>query len=119
MSSVSSSANGGGFPWILAGFTGFAVLLAVLLNLQSPASSDPAEPARLANQEEILKAQGELLGKMGLKDDARREQIFAATLQRLAQRKPAASTQVVPGSPTQLKQAAAAAPAAPAAAPKK
>ena len=59
---------------------------------------------------------GDLLAKMGLKDDAKRSALFDATLQRLAQRKPASSTQVVPGSPTQLKQAAAAAPAA---APKK
>jgi hypothetical protein len=116
MSSDSSSATGGGSFWILAGFTGFAVLLALLLNLKSPAATDPAAPARLANQEEILKAQGDLLAKMGLKDDAKRSALFDATLQRLAQRKPASSTQVVPGSPTQLKQAAAAAPAA---APKK
>jgi hypothetical protein len=44
--------------------------------------------------------------------------VFDKTLTLLSSRKPAPSTQVVPGSPTQLKQAAAApAPAAPAAAP--
>lgn len=105
---------GAPFLWVLGAFTSFAILLAVFLNLAKPAPADPREPERLANKEEITKAQAELLGKLGMTDAGKKGAIFDKTLAFLAGRKPSASTQVVPGSPTQLKQAAAPAPAAPA-----
>lgn len=109
--------SGAPFLWVLGAFTSFAILLAVFLNLARPAPADPREPERIANKEEISKAQNELLAKLGMTDAGKKAAVFDKTLALLASRKPAPSTQVVPGSPTQLKQAAAPAPAAPAAAP--
>lgn len=118
MSAAATSPNTGSpFLWALGAFASFAVLLALFLNLAKPGEVDPRAPERLANTAEIFKAQAELIAKMGLDDAAKKVQIFDKTLELLKSRKPAASTQVVPGSPTQLKQAAASvpAPAAPAA----
>ncbi len=119
MSAAAQSPKPGApFLWVFGAFTGFAILLAVFLNFAKPGEADPRAPERLANKEEITKAQAELIAKMGLDDAAKKDAVFDKTLTLLASRKPAASTQVVPGSPTQLKQAAAPAPAAaPAAAP--
>ncbi|MES2596169.1 MAG: hypothetical protein V4662_12575 [Verrucomicrobiota bacterium] len=117
---ASSTKTGATFLWVLGAFTGFAVLLAILLNARKPAEVDPRIPERLANKEEITKAQTDLIAKLGLNDANKKGQIFDKTVELLNTRKAAASIQVVPGSPTQLKQAAAAAtpaPAAPAAAP--
>ena len=115
---ATSPKTGSPFLWVLGAFASFAVLLAFFLNLAKPGEVDPRAPERLANTAEIVKAQTELVAKMGLNDAAKKGQIFDKTLELLKSRKPAPSTQVVPGSPTQLKQAAApAAPAAPAAAP--
>jgi len=111
---ASSTKTGATFLWVLGAFTCFAIVLAVVLNAGKPAEVDPRIPERLANKEEITKAQSDLIAKMGLADAAKKGQIFDKTLDLLKTRKAAASTQVVPGSPTQLKQAAAAAPAAPA-----
>ncbi len=108
------------FLWVLGAFTSFAVLLAIFLNVGKQASADPREPERLANKEEIAKAQLALVSKMGINDAVKKAAVFDKTLALIASRKPAPSTQVVPGSPTQHKQAAAPAPAAaPAAAPTK
>lgn len=115
---ASISKPGAPFLWVFGAFTSFAILLAIFLNLAKPAPVDPREPERLANKAEILKAQSDLTAKMGLNDSAKKAGLFEKTLALIASRKPAPSTQVVPGSPTQLKQAAAVpAPAAPAAAP--
>jgi hypothetical protein len=51
---------------------------------------------------------------MGLNDLAKKSAIFDKTLTVLSSRKPTTSTQVVPGSPTQIKQAAAPAATTPA-----
>ena len=112
---ATSPKTGSTFLWVLGAFASFAVLLAFFLNLAKPGEVDPRAPERLANSAEITKAQNELVDKMGLSDAAKKGQIYDKTLELLKSRKPAPSTQVVPGSPTQLKQAAA--PAAPAAAP--
>jgi hypothetical protein len=113
MSAAPASKSGAPFLWVLGAFTSFAILLAVLLNLAEPAPLDPREPERLANKEEITKAQKEILSNLGLSDPNSKSAIFDKTLTFLATRKPAASTQVVPGSPTQLKQAAASSAPAP------
>ena len=114
---ASTSKPGAPFLWVFGAFTSFAILLAIFLNFAKPASVDPREPERLANKEEILKAQTELTAKMGLNDSGKKSAVFDKTLSLIASRKPAPSTQVVPGSPTQLKQAAAAPAPAPAATP--
>lgn len=115
------SKSGSSFIWVLAAFASFAVLFLVLQSLGAKQGAvDPRAPERTANTAEIVKAQSELIAKMGLNDAAKKQAIFDKALGMLASRKATTSTQVVPGSPTQLKQAAAAAspaPAAPAAAP--
>lgn len=111
---------GATFLWVLGAFAGFAVLFTIIQSVNgSKLGHDPRESERAANTVEILKAQNENLGKIGLSDAAKKKAIFEKTLSSLAAKKPAVSTQVVPGSPTQLKQAAATAPApaAPAATP--
>lgn len=119
MSTPETPSKGGAtFLWVLGTFAVFAVLLSLIQSFVRQPDADPRAAERLASKEEILKAQADLTAKMGLDDLARREAVFARTVQEIKARKPAASAQVVPGSPTQLKQAAAApAPAAPAAPP--
>jgi hypothetical protein len=118
---VIHSKSGSSFFWVLAAFASFAVLFLIIQTLAAkPGAVDPRAPERSANTAEIVKAQNELIAKMGMNDTAKKQAIFDKALGVLASRKPSTSTQVVPGSPTQLKQAAASAapaPAAPAAAP--
>lgn len=110
------SKSGSSFFWVLAAFASFAVLFMILQTLGAKQGEvDPRAPERAANTAEIVKAQTELVAKMGMNDAAKKQAVFDKTLGVLASRKPSTSTQVVPGSPTQLKQAAAPAPAAPAA----
>lgn len=114
---VQSSNTGTTFLWVLGAFASFAVLFLVIQTVGAKQGAvDPRAPERTANTAEITKAQAEVISKMGLNDAAKKEAIFAKSLEWLNARKPTTSSQVVPGSPTQLKQAAAAAPA-PAAAP--
>lgn len=109
---------GATFLWVLAAFAGFAVLFSIIQALNgSNEDFDPRAEQRLANTAEIQKAQNENMAKIGMNDPAKKEAIFEKTISAIGGRKPAVSTQVVPGSPTQLKQAAAAAAAAPAAKP--
>lgn len=107
---------GATFLWVLGAFAGFAVLFSIL---QSTVTTpvDPRVPERLAAKEEITKLQDANLTAMGLKDPAKKAEVFSKALTALKAKPVGASTQVVPGSPTQLKQAAAAAPAAAPAAP--
>lgn len=115
-STASSSKAGATFLWVLGAFASFAVLFYLIQALfVHPGEVDPRAPERLANKEEIVKAQSEIIAKMGLNDSAKKSAIFDKTLETLKSRPAGASTQVVPGSPTQLKQAAAPAPATPAA----
>lgn len=112
---------GATFLWVLGAFAGFTVLFVLFQSaVDSKLGEDPRAPERTANTAEILKVQGENMAKMGMTDAAKKKALFEKTLTGVGAKKPAASAQVVPGSPTQLKQAAAAAapaPAAPAAAP--
>lgn len=111
-----SKKAGATFLWVLGAFAGFAVLFSVLQSTVST-PEDPRVPERLAAKEEITKLQDANLTAMGLKDPAKKAEVFNKALTTLKAKLVGASTQVVPGSTTQLKQAAAAAPAAPAAAP--
>ena len=107
---------GATFLWVLGAFAGFAVLFIVIQAMSaSKLGFDPRADERAANTAEILKAQTENLAKIGFSDAAKKKAVFEKTLADLGAKKPAVSTQVVPGSPTQLKQAASAMPAAPAA----
>lgn len=109
---------GATFVWVLGAFAGFAVLFILIQSItDSKQGFDPREQERRAYTAEILKAQSENIAKLGLNDEAKKNAVFTKTLAALGAKKLGVSTQVVPGSPTQLKQAAAAAPAPAAAAP--
>ena len=104
------SKSGSSFFWVLAAFASFAVLFVIIQTLAAkPGAEDPRAPERIANSAEIMKAQSEIIANMGLNDATRKSSIFDKTLAVLSSRKPSTSTQVVPGSPTQMKQAAASA----------
>lgn len=105
---------GATFLWVLGAFAGFAVLFILIQAASgSKLGFDPRAAERSANTAEILKAQNENLAKLGLTDADKKKAVFGKALTALGAQQPAASTQVVPGSPTQLKQAAADAAAAP------
>jgi hypothetical protein len=109
---------GATFTWVLGAFAGFAVLLITLQAFSdSKRGFDPRAQERRDNTAEILAAQTKSVAALGLNDAARKKAVFEKTLTALAAKKPGVSTQVVPGSPTQLKQAAASAAPAPAAPP--
>jgi hypothetical protein len=109
---------GATFLWVLGAFAGFAVLFSVIQALSgSKLGEDPRAPERAANTAEIVKVQNENIAKIGLSDAAKKKAVFEKILTASAAKKPVVSTQVVPGSPTQLKQAVAAAPAPAAPAP--
>ncbi|WP_395738103.1 hypothetical protein [Prosthecobacter sp.] len=108
---------GATFTWVLGAFAGFAVLFILIQAANdSKQGFDPREKERQDNTAEILAAQAKSLASLGLNDPKKKADVFAKSFKDLAAKAEEASTQVVPGSPTQLKQAAAAAPA-PAAAP--
>jgi hypothetical protein len=107
-----SKKAGATFTWVLGAFAGFAVLFIFIQSItDSKQGFDPREQERRDNTAEILKAQAENIAKLGLNDEAKKTAVFEKTVAALAAKKTGVSTQVVPGSPTQLKQAAAAAPA--------
>ena len=119
MSEPSSPQRAPGFIWLLGAFAGFAVLAAVLNGVFAGQRPDPRGSERAANLAEITKAQNENMAKMGLEKGKSTDRL-AKGLELVKAMKAAKSNMVVPGSPTQLKQAASAAPApaaAPAAAP--
>lgn len=108
---------GATFLWVLGAFAGFAVLFSLIQSMTgSKLGIDPRAEGRSANTAEIVKAQNDNLAKIGFNDSAKKQAAFDKALTSIGGKKPTASAQVVPGSPTQLKQAAAAVPA-PAAAP--
>lgn len=117
MSESTTSNRAPGIVWLLGAFAGFAVLAAVLQSLFSGERPDPRSSDRLANWEEISKAQQANVQKMGL-EPGKSKAALAKGVAAVSALAPTKSSMVVPGSPTQLKQAAAsAAPAAPAPAP--
>jgi hypothetical protein len=102
-----------GFFWFLAVFLGFAVL-AALFTSGTHTRLNPRDEERAALAAEVRQAQLESLAKMGL-ETGKSATRLAKGVDALKSLPPAAATTVVvPGSPTQLKQGAAA-PAAPAA----
>ncbi|MBK8094639.1 MAG: hypothetical protein IPK32_22395 [Verrucomicrobiaceae bacterium] len=116
-SSESTPKAGATFLWVLGAFAGFAVLFSIIQAVGAgSAVADPRSIDREAARKEIVAAQDANLTAMGLKDPAKKAEAITKSLAALKAKAVGVSTQVVPGSPTQLKQAAAAAPAAPAAA---
>lgn len=114
--SDSTTQRAPGFVWLLGAFAGFAVLAAVLQGLLAGERTDTRAPERLKNWEEINAAQVANVQKMGL-EKGKSDATLAKGVELVKGLKPSKSAMVVPGSPTQLKQAAAAAPAAAPAAP--
>lgn len=117
-SSATTSKTGATFLWVLGAFVIFAVLFIIIQALFGNFKhEDPRAESRQAQREEVAKAQNDIVAKMGLKDPAKKDALFTKAIASLGAKKAGVSTQVVPGSPTQLKQAAAAAAATPAPAP--
>jgi hypothetical protein len=114
-----SSSKGATLTFVLGIFAGFAVLLTIIQAIWGESTiNDPREEERLKNKDEITATQTALIEKMGLKDKAKSADLYAKTAAALKTKTPKASAMLVPGSPTQLKQAEAASAApAPAAAP--
>jgi len=105
---------GATFLWVFGAFAGFAVLFILIQAASgSKLGFDPRAEERSANTAEIVKAQNDNLAKLGLTDADKKKAMFGKAHTALGAQQPAASTQIVPGSPTQLKQAAADAAAAP------
>jgi len=99
-----------GFLWILGALVGFALLAFIFQGLFGRQRTDPREADRLVNLDEIRTAQAANVKKMGLEVGKSNERL-AKALEAIKAQKPTTSTMLVPGSPTQLKQSAAAAPA--------
>lgn len=110
-----SSNRGATLTFVLGAFATFAVLLSLFQWWRGGPPPDERAALRLANTAEVSKAQDALLDKMGLKDKAKSAALFEKVAADLKRKPPVVSKMVVPGSPTQLKQAAAAPAAAPAA----
>lgn len=100
------------FVGTLAAFAFFAVITALLQYKFGGKAADPNREVRLQNKADIAKEQNALVEKYGLKGDA--PAVFEKAQAVIQGRKVSATTQVVPGSPTALKQAAAPAAATPA-----
>lgn len=100
-----SSKKGATFGWLVLVFAGFTVLFYLIQALfGGEGAVDPRSGDRLAYKADIAKQQSELIAKMGLNDEAKRQEIFAKTASNLVAKKAAKSAVLVPGSPTQLKQ---------------
>jgi hypothetical protein len=113
MSDSSPAPRAPGFLWLLAILAGLVV---VMLVLPQRSASDPRDLVRADNKAEIAKIHAPNLAKMGLEKGKSTDALTKGA--GLVKGQPAAASAVaVPGSPTQLKQAAAAAPAPAAPAP--
>ncbi len=103
------------FLGTLAAFASFAVIAAVLQAVAGGKAADPMSADRLQKKADVAKEQDALIEKYGLKGDA--SAVFAKARELIKVRKAAVTTQVVPGSQTALKAAAAPVPAPAAVAP--
>jgi hypothetical protein len=104
-----------GFLWFVAVFLGFGIL-AALLTAGSGPRSNPRDTVRATEAGAVREEQNANLAKMGLEKGKSKERLAKAVEDLKALPAPAPSKQVVPGSATQMKQAASA-PAQAAAAP--
>lgn len=100
-----SSKKGATFSWLVLTFVGFTLLFYLIQTLFGAKERiDPRSEDRLAFKAAVTEQQGELMSKLGLSDEAKRQAIFAKTAAALASKKVGKSDTLVPGSPTQLKQ---------------
>jgi hypothetical protein len=106
-----SSNRAPGFFWLLVVFTIFAIAGAVLNWFGAQDRPNPRDGDRAALAAEIKASHQDNLKKMGLVW-GESTPALKDLLPQVTAMKPSTSTALVPGSPTQLKQAAAAAPAA-------
>lgn len=97
------------FVGILAAFAFFAVITALVQHYTGGKATDPGVAVRLQNKMDVAKEQDALIEKYGLKGNS--TGVFEKTQGLIMNRKVTVTTQVVPGTPTALKQAAAPAPA--------
>lgn len=114
MSETATPTRAPGFFWLLTVFLGFVAVAAVLNALFAGERPNPRNDVRAANTAALKEVQDKNLEKLGLlpgNSDVR----LTKGLALVQAAKPSTSTIAVPGSPTQLKQAAQ--PAAPAPAP--
>lgn len=109
MSETTSSSNkpAPGFFWFLVAFLGFAVGASLLTKLGGD-RLNPRDAERAAAAAEIKALHEENLAKMGLQKGKSADRLAKGVEALKALPPAAATTVVVPGSPTQLKQAAAA-----------
>ena len=114
--SDSASKPAPGFLWLLTAFLGFAALAVVLNAIFSGVRPNPRDEVRAANTAAIKEAQDKNLEKLGLLP-GKSAAALAKGLALVQSAKPTTSTMAVPGSPTQLKQAAQSAAPAPASIP--
>jgi hypothetical protein len=105
MSDLTQPNNPPGFIWILGAFAAFAVSLTLTQAYFGNTVSDPAAVDRLANKVEILAVQNALLSKMNLVQGKSADTLLKH-VDFLNAQKASISAMVIPGSPTQLKQAA-------------
>jgi len=113
MSETATPTRAPGFFWLLTVFLGFAALAAVLNALFAGERPTPRNSVREANTAAIKEAQDKILEKLGLLP-GKSAAALAKGLALVQAAKPTTSTVAVPGSPTQLKQAAQSAAPAPA-----
>ncbi len=106
-----SSKPAPGFFWFLSVLLGFAVAAAWLTSGAAP-RPNPRDEVRAKEAAEVKALQEANLQKMGLMKGKSTERLAKSVDLLKAMPAPAASSVVVPGSPTQLKQAPAPAPAA-------
>jgi hypothetical protein len=112
MSDASSPQRAPGIVWLLGALAGFAVVAMLLNGVLAGTRTDPRLAVRTSNRADIEKINNENLVKLGLVK-GKSEDALGKGLAAVKAMSPTTSTVVVPGSPTQLKQAAAApAPAA-------
>ena len=113
--SDSASKPAPGFFWLLTAFLGFAALAVVLNALFAGVRPTPRDEVRAANTATLQEAQNKNLEKLGLLP-GKSAAALAKGLTLVQAAKPSVSAMAVPGSPTQLKQAAQSAAPAPKAA---
>lgn len=110
MSDASSQQRAPGFLWLLGALAGFAIVAMLLNTFIAGERPDPRAEVRAQNRDDIAKVNNDALAKIGLAKGAS-DDALAKGLAAIKAQAPVKSAMVVPGSPTQLKQAAAAAPA--------
>ena len=99
---------------VFGALAGFAVVTVLFQWSAGGKPIDPSVAERLKKKETVAGEQAALIEKYGMESSAKADAVFGKVGDQLKARKVAASSVVVPGSPTAIKQAPVAAPAPPA-----